>query len=183
MVYTPEYSINALKYFYHELGDKLWGECGFCDAFNPQLNWFATSYLAIDEGTIIAMIENYRTGLIWKNFMLNPEIKTALDAIGFVPDSTTTQTEIQPNGKILSVIPNPLQANGTIVFSVPSPQNISIGLYNQNGQKIKTILNDSCVEAGQQTLNISASSLPGGIYLIQLVGKNLNAYQKISISH
>ena len=61
--YTPEHSLEAMRYFYEELGDRLWGEYGFKDAFNLTENWFASSYLAIDQGPIIVMIENYRSGL------------------------------------------------------------------------------------------------------------------------
>jgi hypothetical protein len=86
MPYVPEESIATLKHFYYELGDKLWGEFGFRDAFNPDKNWFAESYLAIDQGPIVCMIENYRTGLCWKMFMSNPEISVMLKKIGWKSD-------------------------------------------------------------------------------------------------
>ncbi len=89
--YTPEQSMKALKSFYYIYGDKLWGTYGFYDAFNLSQNWYASSYIAIDQGPIIDMIENYRSQLLWKNFMANPEIQPMLDAIGFMPDSTSTE--------------------------------------------------------------------------------------------
>ena len=64
-----------MRYFYEELGDRLWGEYGFKDAFNLTEDWFAPSYLAIDQGPIIVMIENYRTGLIWKLFMSHQDVQ------------------------------------------------------------------------------------------------------------
>lgn len=81
MPYTPEESMAALRYFYYMLGDKLWGEYGFYDAFNLPSRWFAKSYLAIDQGPIIVMIENYRTGLIWNLFMSCPEIQEGLNKL------------------------------------------------------------------------------------------------------
>ena len=81
--YTPEYSMKALKHFYNDLGDKIWGEYGFRDAFNESQNWYAKSYLAIDQGPIVVMIENYRTGLLWNLFMSNPAIKKGLVKLGF----------------------------------------------------------------------------------------------------
>jgi hypothetical protein len=81
--YTPTESIKALEFFYYVLGDKLWGEYGFKDAFSLQNVWFANSYLAIDEGPIIVMIENYRTGLLWNLFTSCPEIKAGLINLGF----------------------------------------------------------------------------------------------------
>ena len=81
--YTPTESMKALKFFYYKLGDKLWGEYGFKDAFSLHEPWFANSYLAIDQGPVIVMIENYRSGLLWNLFMSCPEIKTGMTALGF----------------------------------------------------------------------------------------------------
>ena len=81
--YSPTESMNALKFFYYTLGDKLWGDYGFSDAFNLNDLWFADSYLAIDQGPEIIMIENYRTELLWNLFMSCPEIKTGMKALGF----------------------------------------------------------------------------------------------------
>lgn len=81
--YTPEYSMQALKYFYYNMGDRIWSEYGFVDAFSESKDWYATSHLAIDQGPIIVMIENYRTGLLWKLFMSCPEIKNGLKKLGF----------------------------------------------------------------------------------------------------
>ena len=81
--YTPTESMKALKFFYYKLGDKLWGQYGFYDAFKLQDPWFTSSYLAIDEGPIVVMIENYRTGLLWNLFMSCPEVNTGMQALGF----------------------------------------------------------------------------------------------------
>jgi hypothetical protein len=75
--------MQALKYFYNKVGDKVWGEYGFTDAFSEEKNWYATEYLAIDQGPEIAMIENYRSGLLWRLFMSCPEIQTGLRRLGF----------------------------------------------------------------------------------------------------
>lgn len=81
--YSPDESMKALKHFYYVLGDKLWGDYGFYDAFNPTEGWWAKSYLAIDQGPILVMIENHRTALIWNLFMQAPEVKAGLDKLGF----------------------------------------------------------------------------------------------------
>jgi hypothetical protein len=81
--YTPDYSMKALKHFYYDHYDKIWSEYGFVDAFNETKNWFAKSHLAIDQGPIIVMIENYRSGLFWKLFMSIPEIQNGLKKLGF----------------------------------------------------------------------------------------------------
>ena len=81
--YTPAESMAALKFFYYKLGDKMWGDYGFYDAFSLQDVWFANSTLAIDQGPIIIMIENYRTGLLWNLFTSAPEIKAGMKKLGF----------------------------------------------------------------------------------------------------
>jgi len=81
--YTPTESMNAIRFFYYKLGDKLWGDYGFVDAFNLSQLWFANSFLAIDQGPQIVMIENYRSGLLWNLFMSCPEVKQGLKALGF----------------------------------------------------------------------------------------------------
>jgi len=83
MPYTPEYSQQAMRYFFYELGDKLWGVYGFHDAFNMTKKWWADSYLAIDQGPIVIMIENYRSGLLWRLFMSAPEVAQGLHKLGF----------------------------------------------------------------------------------------------------
>jgi len=82
--YTRTESLNALKFFYYKLGDKLWSDYGFVDAFNLQNLWFADSYLAIDQGSEIVMIENYRSRLLWNLFMSCPEIKRGMKRLGFL---------------------------------------------------------------------------------------------------
>jgi hypothetical protein len=80
--YTPDKSMKALKFFYYTLGDRLWGQYGFYDAFNITAGWTANSFLAIDQGPIIIMIENHRTGLLWDLFMSAPEVQSGLTSLG-----------------------------------------------------------------------------------------------------
>lgn len=83
MPYTPSESMDVLKFLYYKLGDRLWGEYGFYDSFSLKDAWFATSTLAIDQGPMIIMIENYRTGLLWNLFTSAPEIVNGMNSLGF----------------------------------------------------------------------------------------------------
>ncbi len=86
IVYTPSESLEVLKNLYYNYGKMVFGKYGFYDAFNPSLvegQQVVKSYLAIDQGPIAVMIENYRSGLIWKLFMQNNEIKSGLKKLGF----------------------------------------------------------------------------------------------------
>jgi len=81
--YTPKESMAAMKNWYLNKKDKLWGPFGFYDAFSETENWYLPRYLAIDQGPIVVMMENYRSGLLWKLFMSCPEIQTGLKKLGF----------------------------------------------------------------------------------------------------
>ncbi len=94
--YLPEESMQALRYFMALPPGKIAGRFGFIDAFSPSSNWFARTYLAINQGPIIAMIENHRSGLLWKLFMSAPEIQTSLRKLGFTSPYLSGNTE--PNG-------------------------------------------------------------------------------------
>jgi hypothetical protein len=73
----------AMMHWYGTKKDKLFGEYGFYDAFSETDNWYLPHYLAIDQGPIVVMMENYRSGLLWNLFMSCPEIKTGLKKLGF----------------------------------------------------------------------------------------------------
>jgi hypothetical protein len=81
--YTPEQSMNALRFFYYKLGNKIWSQYGFVDAFNLSTLWYDSDCLAIDQGPEIVMIENYRSGLLWNLFMSCPEVKAGMGSLGF----------------------------------------------------------------------------------------------------
>lgn len=81
--YTPEESKKALHFFYYVLGDKIFKEYGFMDAFNLHNLWFSNTFLAIDQGPILLMIENHRSGLLWEYTMRNEDIRDGLTKLGF----------------------------------------------------------------------------------------------------
>ncbi|MEQ8816418.1 MAG: glucoamylase family protein [Thalassobaculum sp.] len=83
MPYTPRESMEALRHYYDDLGNELWGRFGFADAFNRSRGWVANSNLAIDQGPIVGMIENHRTGLLWDLFMSCAEVRSGLQRLGF----------------------------------------------------------------------------------------------------
>jgi len=83
MPYAPKEAIQAMRYFLKAHGDNIWGRFGFVDAFCAARNWYADTYLAIDQGPIVVMIENHRTQLLWNLFMKAPEIQKGLRALSF----------------------------------------------------------------------------------------------------
>lgn len=81
--YAPAEGLAAARTFLTRLGDKVWGQYGFVDAFCEARDWYADSFLAIDQAPIILMIENHRTALLWNLFMRVPEVRTGLRRLGF----------------------------------------------------------------------------------------------------
>ena len=164
MPYTPEYSIEALKHFYRDLGGQLWGNFGFYDAFNQLQNWVASSYLAIDQGPIVVMIENERTQLLWNLFMANPEIQPMLNAIGFVNDYNAI-TELKEWPVIIQ--PNPVSTTLTITSSKVLEL-----------VKVNTITGQEVIRMDGKavgSIQLDVSGLKSGIYIVSLYTLNGNS--------
>lgn len=81
--YAPAEVMPVLRHFLGSLGDRVWGRYGFVDAFCERRGWFADTYLAIDQGPIVIMFENHRSGLLWKLFMSIPEVQAGLRRLEF----------------------------------------------------------------------------------------------------
>ena len=82
IVYTPEESMEVLEYLYAK-GDTILGDYGFYDAYSETENWYPQRYLAIDQGPIVVMMENYRSGLLWDLFMSHPDVQNGLKTLDF----------------------------------------------------------------------------------------------------
>jgi hypothetical protein len=170
MPYTPVQSVAALKYFYRTQGEKLWGKYGFYDAFNIGRNWYATSYIAIDQGPIIGMIENHRTGLLWRLFMSNPEIKPALDAIGFVSDATSVENTIYTEGSLFSISPNPSLDKTLISIDLQHSEAVSLEISDAAGRVVQTVFKDKNLPEGKTEITVETSDLKSGFYVFILRG-------------
>lgn len=167
--YTPDESMLALKHFYRNLGDKTWNYMGFYDAFNEKRNWWASSYLAIDQGPIILMIENYRTQLLWNLFMSNPEIQPMLDAVGFY--SSPNFTEDKSVKQQMRVWPNLLNTDGVLSFELNQTSRISFELLDIKGIKLASIYSDELLHPGIYNVDLSRYKIVPGVYISKLVSQ------------
>jgi len=79
--YTPDASMAALRHYYRDLGAELWDIYGPRDAYNPSADWVSPIYMGLNQAPIVAMVENHRTGLLWKTFMANPEVAVMLQKL------------------------------------------------------------------------------------------------------
>ena len=94
--YTPQQSMAAFKHYYRDLGQDLWGIYGPRDNYNPGQHWVATHYMGLNQAPIVAMVENYRTGLLWKSFMANPDIVQGLRKLDAYTDQAPPDRAAQP---------------------------------------------------------------------------------------
>ncbi|QND53321.1 beta-glucosidase [Phyllobacterium sp. 628] len=97
--YLPQEAMAALYHFFGQPEGKIWGRFGFVDAFSQTSGWFARTYLGIDQGPIVAMVENHRSGLLWNLFMSAPEILHGLQKLGFSSPHLATEVRegTEPN--------------------------------------------------------------------------------------
>lgn len=181
MPYTPKESMAAFKNFYYNYGEKLWGSYGFKDAFSPRMNWTASSYIAIDQGPIIVMVENHRSALLWDLFMANPEIQPMLDAIGFVKDITPVEegeSNTPVKYELVGNYPNPFNPSTTIEYKIAKGCNVNLTIYDMLGREVKTIVDDFKKE-GTYRINWDASGLSSGIYVYKLSAGNYTDFKKM----
>lgn len=179
--YTPVESLGALKHFYREYGAELFGPMGFYDAFNPQLNWTADSYLAIDQGPIINMIENHRSGLLWKHFMANAEIQTALKKIGFTADVTKVKT-LPATDLQLKIYPNPVKKNLDLSFVQPSSETVKIELCDTAGRVVHRLLGATRLNTGLQRQQFTLPALAKGTYFLHISSPTYTSTYPLVIS-
>lgn len=177
MPYTPQESMKALKYFYREKGSDIFGIYGPYDAFNDDLDWVKEAYLGIDQGPIVVMIENYRTGLLWNNVMKDADVQTGLEKLGF-DYITAAQPEMKTG--TLNVYPNP--ANDKINIEVPLSllkSSVLLSIYTLDG-KLKIQLE---IEPVISIFEMDCSELESGVYIIQLAGDDFISKSKLVIQH
>lgn len=178
MPYTPEESMKALKHFYRNL-PKTWGWYGFYDAFNQRRNWWADSYLAIDQGPIIGMIENHRSGLLWNLFMENPGISQALENIGFVYDPNTTGET--STGK-LNLQCSYQTSTRTLYLDIETARGGSCSIEVINASGIKTSeINKHPLSPGINHTEIRFRPSARGLYIIIVKQENMQATQKFFV--
>ena len=169
IAFAPEVVIPTLHYYYDTLGPALWSTYGFLDSFNMTQFYWATDYIGIDEGPIILMIENYRTGAVWERFMQNSDVQQGLQQAGFVPvvgvgDDFAGGVR---DGVLLKNVPNPFRSSSVISFHLDEPGDVSLTLYDVAGRQVRSIAHGT-KGAGDHAVELEGRGLPNGIYLYQL---------------
>ncbi|PSL46272.1 hypothetical protein CLV51_103248 [Chitinophaga niastensis] len=173
MPYTPYYSIQALQHYMNDMGTMLWGVYGFHDAFNVSKNWYDNQYLAIDQGPVVVMIENYRTGKIWDLLMSVPEVQQGLLLAGInKPVYETGFPEAMPESisGCYDMLLHPDKGVYEIAYYIKEAGvNSTFTLLDENGNTVRVLQASAPANVGAYTLSFNQDKIvTGKTYVLQL---------------
>lgn len=171
--YTPYYSMQVLRNMYNGLRSRMVGQYGLRDAHNKARNWTATDHLAIDQGPIVVMIENYRSGLLWSHFTNLPEVQTGLSKLGFrqptyetgfplvTPDIRTNQVDL---------LRHPDKDNYVIDVATKEAGSYTLKLLKEDGAEVRTIWKDESKGPNLEQVALGQELVPGKYKLVLQAG-------------
>lgn len=178
--FAPEAVLPTIHNMWNTYGAQLWTPYGFRDAFNLTVDWWDNDVIGIDQGPIIIMIENYRTGKVWETFMKSPYIQSGLAAIGFSPVvSVEKEIPFLQGFDLGQNYPNPFNPATTIEFEIEAQSLVTLEIFNVLGQRV-AILVDEILDAGKHTATWKPANMKTGIYFYRLtVGMHHRAKRMI----
>ncbi len=168
IVFAPEIVLPALQYMYDNYAGLIWGPYGFKDAFNLTRFWVASDYLGIDQGPIVAMIENYQNEGVWSRFMQDPYVQAGLRGAGF-----GSLAPVQQESGVLEIVqlgqnrPNPFGKSTTISYRVAEPGPVTLRLYDLRGRKVREV-SGNAKDQNTQHITLDARDLASGVYTYSL---------------
>jgi hypothetical protein len=174
--FAPEATLPvAWKLWFSYRNSPLWGPYGFRDAFNltkgPGANpppWYDADYIGIDQGPIVLMIENYRTGSVWNRFMRNPDVHRGLERAGFLPfGPTAVPAPPAPDEVLLAAEPNPFTDATTVRFRLATAGAVRVTVHDVQGREVARVV-DGVRPAGMQSVSFRARDLTSGVYHVRL---------------
>jgi hypothetical protein len=182
IAFAPEIVIPTLHHYYDTYHDQLWSTYGFKDAFNLTQNWWDTDYIGIDEGPIILMIENYRTGGIWQRMMDHPDIQRGLEVAGFETITGVAAEPAQPVTTISlsSSSPNPFTGSTLIVYRLARAGQASLDVYDVRGRRVGRLV-DGVQSAGLHEATLDGANLPSGVYFYRLAANGQQVWRRCTL--
>ena len=167
--FTPNESIGFIRYMWDHYRPQLWGIYGWRDGFNLSTGpWYASDVIGIDQGPILMMIENYRTGRPWQRMMSHPSISRGLQRAGFQPFVLDVEPPAPQAGVELGrMTPDPLRSSGRISFRLAREQDVRLELLDVQGRTLRTLASERR-GAGEHSLALQRDDLPAGLYWLRL---------------
>ncbi len=167
--FAPEVCLPTLRSMDDMYHASLWMQYGFRDAFNLTQNWWDTDVIGIDEGPIVLMIENYRTGGVWHLFMQDPAIQLGLQRAGFITVSAVQSDLTREPGefRLEQNFPNPFNASSEIGFRIPGPGYVTLKVYDVLGREVAVLVNERR-EPGRYEVTFDGGGLSSGVYVYRL---------------
>jgi hypothetical protein len=166
--FAPEVCLPLMNNLWENWRATTWGPYGFKDAFNPSFGWVGTDYLGIDQGPIVIMIENYRTGAVWNRMMANADILRGLTQGGFLPLPNTGVDPVVLQGiSGVTLAPNPAHGPATLRYRLAQAGRVTVDLYDVRGRRLERIF-DGEQSAGEHAEAIAGDALPPGIYHLRI---------------
>jgi hypothetical protein len=177
--FAPEICRPTIQHLY-DTYPLLWGAYGFRDGFNLTVepDWYDTDFLGIDQGPIVMMIENYRTGAIWSRFMQNADVQNGMTAAGFVNvvgvDEPPVALQDRP---VLWSSPNPFTTSASISFRLASPGPARLTVHDLMGREVARLL-DGWADAGEHSETFRGDGLKSGVYWYRLSAGGIEVLSK-----
>jgi hypothetical protein len=168
--FAPNECLAVTWYLWnHYRTGPLWGPYGFRDAFNLFVNpdWYDTDYIGIDQGPIVLMIENYRTGSVWNRFLRNQDVHRGLERAGFLPFGAGDVDDAPLTGVTLAAHPNPFKDSTHIRFRLPSAARVRLTVHDLAGREVARLV-DGVRAAGEHDVTLPGALLPAGVYHYRL---------------
>ncbi len=175
IAFAPEVVIPVLHNLWNNYATKLWGQYGFRDGFNLDVDWWDTDYLGIDQGPIVIMIENYLNRGVWNRFMQSPDVQRGLQRAGFLPVTGIREAPETPlRFELAQNYPNPFNPATVIKYTIGGNRgqgvgvsDVSLFVYDLLGREVAVLVNER-KGAGTYEVAFDAASLASGMYVYRL---------------
>ena len=180
--FAPDECIRVARTMWEQYRPQLWlHPYGFRDAFNLNVNWWDPWIIGIDQGPIIIMIENHRTGRVWQRFMSNPDVQRGLQLAGFNPILSVKQESVPSQFDVHQNFPNPFNPSTVISYSLPAASQAVLKVFDQLGKEVTTLV-DEVIPAGEHTVHFDATGLPSGVYYYRLKSGGFSQTKKMILT-
>ncbi len=168
--FAPDSILPVIWNMWNNYRSVLWTSYGFRDAFNltVQPPWYDTDIIGIDQGPIIIMIENYRTGRVWNRFIQNPDVQRGLAAAHFQPVTGVSEAPLAPRTfELFQNFPNPFNPSTTIRFRTATAGPVRLMVFDLLGREVATLV-DAVLPSGEHQVPFNARGLSSGVYIYRL---------------